>query len=76
MNIHGYKNKLKKAREMLVKAKERLGVELRKGKRKNQDKIEFEEERLKQIEDGMKNLKNKIKKLRLGRKNGKKLRIN
>ena len=76
MNIHGYKNKLKKAREMLVKAKKRLEAESRKGKKKNSDNIEFEEKRLKQVKDGMKNLREKIKKLKLEKKRGKKLRIN
>ena len=54
MNIHGYKQNLRKAREIIKR-------EMKKGRYKNIEKIE-------NIESGMNILRNKIKKLKEQRK--------
>ena len=60
MNIHRYKLKLKKARDMLKNMQERLNNQ-RGNRRKNRDEIEMLFNRIKKIRDGMINLRNKIK---------------
>jgi peptidoglycan hydrolase CwlO-like protein len=73
MNIHGYKLKLKKARNMLENLQKKLDELLRKRKKRLDDKIEINRlfKKIEEVEGGMPNLKNKIKDLRLKRKNAK-----
>jgi len=69
MNIWGYKNKLKKARDMLVNAEQELSDEKRKrGRRRDYDEIERLTNLIKNIQTGQQNLRNKIRILRQGRK--------
>jgi len=69
MNIYGYKNKLKKAKDMLINTEQELSNEKRKrGRKRDYDLIENLTKIVKNIESGQQNLRNKIKILRQEKK--------
>ena len=68
MNIHGYKLKLKKARDMLENTEQELSDERRKRGRRDYDEIERLTDLIKDIRLGQQNLRNKIRILKQGRK--------
>lgn len=72
-NIWGYKNKLKKSRDFLKHAEQKLNDEKRKkGMRRDDRKIEWWEKHIKDIKAGQQNLRDKIKNLKQVRKKKKK----
>ena len=69
MNIHGYKLKLKKARDMLENTEQELSNERRKrGWKRDYDEIERLTDLVKNIRTGQNNLRNKIRILKQGGK--------
>lgn len=69
MNIYGYKLKLKKARDMLENTEQELSNERRKrGWKRDYDEIKRLTDLVKDIKTGQQNLRNKINKLKQGRK--------
>jgi len=73
MNIHGFKQNFKKAREMLNKKEESLREESKKrGQKKNYALIDNLEFQINSIKRGMRNIRDKIEELRNERKTKKK----